>query len=94
MLSQHQLNGSTAISDIFRCLRESGMTAGELLDAPSPAASQDTPSGDVQVLSQDTRMHPHERLAQRIPRTTLRLNASPNNKDAEDGISADTAPDR
>lgn len=67
MIHRGELNGSTAVADINRCLEYTGLTAGDLLDPPAPNDPEDTPEDDMQVLAQmlttDTRLILHERLA-------------------------------
>lgn len=80
MLHRAELNGSTAIADINRCLEQTGLTAGDLLDPPAPTDPDDTPTDDVQVLAQmltkDTRLILHERLALALGWDLERLRAA------------------
>lgn len=85
VLYRGEMNGSTAIADIYRCLNYTGLTASDLLDPPAPSEPDDTPTDDVQMLAQiltrDTRLHLHERLALALGWTIDRLRAAANDLD-------------
>lgn len=86
MLLRNEINGSTSIADIARCLNHTGLTAAELLDPPAPSEPDDTPEDDVQVLAQiltgDNRLHLHDRLALALGWTMDRLRTAAHDLDA------------
>lgn len=80
MILRNEINGSTPIADIARCLRETGMTAADLLDSEPAQAPDEDPITDVQtlahILNAQKRMHPLERLATALNWDMDRLRAA------------------
>jgi transcriptional regulator with XRE-family HTH domain len=79
ILRDNEVHGSVSLATLRRVLIESGLTAAELLDAPVHQPEGD-PSDDAAVLAQilvnDNRRHPEDRLTIALGWTLDRLRAA------------------
>lgn len=86
ILYRNEINGSTPIADIARCLNHTGLSASDLLDPPAPSDPDNTPEDDIQVLAQllnsEKRMHTPERITIALGWTTDRLRTTLRELDA------------
>lgn len=80
ILLKSQLSTSTNVAELNRCLSETGLTYGELLDVDRNGEPDDSPDADVTVLAGvligDRRMHANEQLALALGWTFERLDTA------------------